>query len=248
MRKFHLAMAGLLALGLAAPAPAQGNNDKKPVPVVDGDDILKPGEITGKLGTVAGSTFTLRMEYDTLELRPTRTGGSTGRTSGRTGATTLQRNAVELARLKVQMMAARTPQQRLQVLLKVRNLAAKVQRDQARLAGGRGRRSSPFRVVKEYQDIEIDMSSGIQVRTAFVPAMFDDKGQPRKPTPKERKDLKGPDPSVPGYKADVGALKPDQIVRVTLRKNKDTEDKLQATRIFILTDPDPPARPGKQNN
>jgi len=70
----------------------------------------------------------------------------------------------------------------------------------------------------ETQKIELDAPEDVKVRTKLVPVEFDDKGKPRKLTEKERRELKGPDPTLPGYLADFDSLKPDQTVEVYLAK------------------------------
>ena len=92
--------------------------------------------------------------------------------------------------------------------------------------------------------IELDAPDNMKVRTMILPVEFDDKGKPRKPTDKEKKELKGPDPTLPGYTADWDSLKADQTVEVRLAKkpskpkdkdqdkdkHKKDEDKTEITR------------------
>src|SRR5262249_16840460 len=62
------------------------------------------------------------------------------------------------------------------------------------------------------------------------PLMFDDKGKPRKPTAEELKKLKGTDPKLKGYKAELGDLKAGQVVVVTLAKAKASAPKAKGDR------------------
>jgi hypothetical protein len=68
------------------------------------------------------------------------------------------------------------------------------------------------------QKIELDAPDDMKVRTMLLPIEFDDKGKPRRLTEKEKRELKGPDPSLPGYTAEFDSLKPDQTVEVYLAK------------------------------
>jgi hypothetical protein len=207
MSKVHLALAGVLALVLVAPAQAQKNKkDKKPTgQILQAEKVFKPGQVVvAKLGLVAGNVFTLRLEYSRLEPKQGARGGN-------------------------QSFAARPPR---------RN--ARSQRRPPRPS------APPVRVVKEFVNVEVEMASGIVIRTAFVPVVFDEKGEPKKLTPQELKELKGPNPKVPGYKADVRALKAGQTVKVTLAKNKETENKLRATRILVLEESNEPEKPPKK--
>lgn len=84
------------------------------------------------------------------------------------------------------------------------------------------------------QKIEFDAPEDLKVRTMLLPVEFDDKGKPRKLTDKEKKELKGPDPTLPGYTADFDSLKPDQLVEIypakqasnpkSKEKDKDADD------------------------
>ncbi len=68
------------------------------------------------------------------------------------------------------------------------------------------------------QKIEFDMPDEMKVRTMLPPVELDDKGKPRRLTEKEKRELKGPDPSLPGYTGDFDSLQPDQTVEVYLAK------------------------------
>jgi hypothetical protein len=68
------------------------------------------------------------------------------------------------------------------------------------------------------QKIELDAPEELKVRTKVLPVELDDKGKPRKLTEKEKRELKGPDPTLPGYTGDFDSLKSDQTVEVFLAK------------------------------
>lgn len=68
------------------------------------------------------------------------------------------------------------------------------------------------------QQIELDAPENMKVRTMVLPVELDDKGKPRKLTEKEKRELKGPDPTLPGYLGDMDSLKLDQTVQVYLAK------------------------------
>jgi hypothetical protein len=74
---------------------------------------------------------------------------------------------------------------------------------------------------EEHQNIELQADDDMKVRTLLTPVEYDDKGKPRRLSEKEKKELRGPDPSLPGYTADFDSLKQDQIVEVYLAKSKD---------------------------
>jgi hypothetical protein len=79
-------------------------------------------------------------------------------------------------------------------------------------------------VTVEYktQHVELTVQDDAVVRTAWPKGDFDEKGKLKKLTKAELKELKGPDPKVPGYKADFSDVATEQVVRVTLVKKKQT--------------------------
>jgi hypothetical protein len=68
----------------------------------------------------------------------------------------------------------------------------------------------------QWQDFEFDVDDDVAIRRQQPLPAYDDKGQPRKYTTAELKELKGPDASVPGYPADFTDLKPGRTVTLYL--------------------------------
>jgi hypothetical protein len=79
-----------------------------------------------------------------------------------------------------------------------------------------------YSVEKRYQDVELQALDDAVVRTARPRGEFDEKGKLKKLTAKQLKELKGPDPKLPGYKAEFGDVATEQILQVTLVKKKQT--------------------------
>jgi hypothetical protein len=73
---------------------------------------------------------------------------------------------------------------------------------------------------KENKEIELSTTEDVKVRRMNPPEQFDEKGQPKKYTAKELKELKGKDKD-PGYPAEFSDLVQDQYVTVTLVRKKD---------------------------
>lgn len=71
------------------------------------------------------------------------------------------------------------------------------------------------------QTIEIDLADDVQIRVAKPPQAYDEKGRPRKYTNQELKELKGPDPKLPGYTGDLDSLAEGKAVQVRLARPKD---------------------------
>ena len=85
------------------------------------------------------------------------------------------------------------------------------------LAGGAANRAAA-------QVVAVKLDEGVKVRFLRAPAAYDDKGHFRKRTAEELKELKGPDPKLPGYTADLGDLKNGQTVVVRLGKVQPGKD------------------------
>jgi hypothetical protein len=79
-----------------------------------------------------------------------------------------------------------------------------------------------YRINTASQNIELQASDDMKVRTLQLPVDFDEKGRPKRYSSKELQELKGSDPQLPGYTADFDSLKPDQYVRVYVARKKDT--------------------------
>ena len=78
----------------------------------------------------------------------------------------------------------------------------------------------------------------VKIRTQEPPVAYDDKGNKKKYTAKERKELKGDDPKLPGYTAGFEDLKVNQIVQVSLvYKKSDKTMKPLASLILIVRQP-----------
>lgn len=70
------------------------------------------------------------------------------------------------------------------------------------------------------EDVELQALDDVVVRTLRPREEFDEKGKIKKLTKAELKELKGPDPKMPGYKAEFGDVSTDQVVQVTLVKKR----------------------------
>src|SRR5262249_31117511 len=72
-----------------------------------------------------------------------------------------------------------------------------------------------------HKEVELTLDESVIVRRKFPPDQYDDKGKLRKPTAAELSEAKGPDKTLPHYKADIFDLKNGQVVEVQLYKKKD---------------------------
>jgi hypothetical protein len=96
-----------------------------------------------------------------------------------------------------------------------------------------------LRLAQRNVDVELQPTDDMKVRTLQLPLDFDEKGRPKKYSSKELKELKGPDPKLPGYTADFDSLKQDQIVKVFLARKKSAKPSPR---------PQAPRKKGKEDN
>jgi hypothetical protein len=66
--------------------------------------------------------------------------------------------------------------------------------------------------------VEQRLADEVKIRSAVPPEQFDDKGSIKKYTREELKELKGPDPRVPGYKADRDSIEKGRTVMVQVAR------------------------------
>src|SRR5215470_4755 len=70
--------------------------------------------------------------------------------------------------------------------------------------------TGPRSISYGWQDVELQAIDDVVVRTARPREQVDDKGKVKRLTRAELKELKGPDPKLPGYKAEFGDLQTEQ--------------------------------------
>lgn len=80
------------------------------------------------------------------------------------------------------------------------------------------RQADIYRQVQK--NIDLRGTDDMKVRVPNPPPGFDEKGNPKKYTAKELKELKGPNLSLPGYTGEFESLRPGQLVEVHLAKSK----------------------------
>jgi hypothetical protein len=89
----------------------------------------------------------------------------------------------------------------------------------------------------------IVIDDDVVVRRLHPGPIFDGKGKPRKPTAAELKEMKGNDPKLKGYKAELSNLKAGQVVTVTIARAplKTTGDSRRRTGDDDSSKPKKPA-------
>jgi hypothetical protein len=166
------------------------------------EKMYRAGQLAGKVLTINESKKSLRLQI-TLQYPKLNTGAL---------------NSLVQAQANMQQAALNpNPQSRAQGIY---NAQMQMIRAQATL----------YQMQSMTKDVELQTTDEVKVRLAHPPEAFDDKGKPKRYTAKELKELKGPDPKVPGYNAEFSDLHEGQYVTVTLVKKKDAPAKLPPRR------------------
>ena len=116
----------------------------------------------------------------------------------------------------------------LQILERDRLFAHAQRRD---LIEKRGRVDQTERVLSVQvgrQTFDFALADDVKVRTNFLPVERDEKGKAKRLTPEEKHKLKGDDPKLPGYTAELSGLSRGQVVEVHLSRLKGTTPKKPA--------------------
>jgi hypothetical protein len=208
----------VLTLVLALPAQAQNKKpgQKPGQQTLEAEKVFGPGNLAGQLLTLSGNLLTVRVDYTTLELKPNAR-QILGNASRQNQNLLNQLN--RLAQLQNQLAGARSQKQYNSIMNQINRLAGQIQRT---AGNGRGQQS-PYRVVQKSVNVEIEMSPDVKIRTNFLPVAYDDMGELKKYTKEEIKELKGPNPKEPGYKAELDAVKVGQDIKVTLARVKEKD-------------------------
>jgi hypothetical protein len=251
MRRRFVGAALASALALALPAAAA--DDKKADPKKDvSADQLAPGEFTGKLTSVPGAdgAFTVEVQYEHIELKDP---NKVVRTENKEVQQAL-REQQDIAKLQSELANSRNPRE---YAHRLQNLQNAVNRFQAQaIQQGLKPQDNPFKTVADKKDIDFHAADGVKVRTENLPTKFDEKGDPKKYTSDELKELKGKDKDLPGYQAALTDLKAGQVVTVTLAPHKAKKDddkdkakdapKMDVTLIVIEKDAPADDKAGKK--
>ena len=142
--------------------------------------------------------------------------------------------------------AAQQMQQQLQLLR-----SPPWQRQQLLAQMMRGGGGSGVTIHTVTQNLDLEPASDMKVRILNPPPAFDEKGNAKRYTTKELKEMKGPNASLVGYTADMSSLQSGQVVAVFLarpavkpqpagaKKDKDTpeDNKPVIQMIVILSEP-----------
>src|SRR5258707_1201113 len=191
----------VVALGLTLPELAADNTAQ------DNAQLLQAGQVTGKLANLgsSGKALTLQVETQSLQANP-------GYNAGKGNTPAVQsalKHQAEALKLQEQILRTHNPLHRAALLQRATAQALQVHPQH-----------NLFKVVTTTKDFDLQAADDVKVRMLNLPDLFDEKGNPKKYTADELKDLKGSDTKLPGYTSDFSSLKNGQQVTVYLSKPK----------------------------
>jgi hypothetical protein len=190
-RGFYLAA---LLVFCAAPALADDKKDadkadKKP----EGEKLITLGQVAGVLTNTGGSEAEYTVKVTLYVPEP-----------NLQAQADLLRKQQQLVQKQAEIMRTRNPVQRQQQM-------AQLVRDAQQMP------QNLWKIKEVHHDVKAAPADDMKVRLLQPPEAFDDKGNPKKYTAKELKELKGPD-NLPGYTGSLDDVKTNQLVLVTLAR------------------------------
>ena len=240
-----LGFGGALALLLAVLAPGEVSAQKKkatetgtPATPADYASIQGRKELVGTIVNTGGKSLTIRVDTPHFEPNPkykpptvTNPNQKGYNNQAMQGYRQFQQ-AQNLQRQLQQAQNARTPQEKARAMQSVYRAMAQQQQQMQRENQQLLQRAAkdpnykknvgnnsvdPFIVVHSYKDYELDLTDNVPVRKMFLPVEFDDMGNVKVYSDKEKAALKADDKSkLGGYKSHIGEAAPGMEARLTL--------------------------------
>jgi hypothetical protein len=200
-----------LTLGLAPAALGQKKPKEENANEADYKFLEKIKSLEGEITTLEPSTrqLTLKVGYAYLEPNPAYRPNK--------GANAAWTRRVNQCIHDVQKaLTIRNPTHRIQ---RLQELSVRMQVLQAQAPTG----PPPFRPAMAYKNVEAEAIDTVIVRRKDLPLEYDDKGNVKEYTEKEKKELRGPDPKLPGYTAKWEDVQSGQKVKLYLKTKKALE-------------------------
>ncbi len=232
MRKFFTCMGlfgALFLLAVAAPAqdknrPNRPNNtiDKRIASAGDYVALAPMKEIQGHLLTFDGKVLTVRVEYQSLELKDQ---FNQNNRAGNRAYQQMVRHQQQMMRDYENVFRARTPAQQMQ---RMQQFMFRLQSGAYAGVGGQGNMlaNSPFKPVMHAVDFELPIVDELRVTKATLSVEYDDKGNVVQYTAEELK--KRRDPVQQGFGAKVEDVQVGMLVKLFLTRSKVKEDAAKA--------------------
>lgn len=247
----------MLAVLAAISAPSDVIAQKKKAPAADNGNGATPAdylqiqnrkELTGTVVASTGRVITIKIDTPHMEPNPkfkapTATKpGTKGYNPQANQQYRLYQDAQKLQRDLQQAQNARTPQERQRAMQRyyqdMARFQMQTQQQQAQLMqrmakdpnyakNNANNTVDPFILVHSYKEYDLEVSDNASVRKMFLPFEYDDMGNIKQYTDKEKAELRGEDKNKPGYKSRVEEIMPGMEARLFLtppaKKAKDAK-------------------------
>ena len=194
----------LFAFGTPLQAQNKPNAKGDPASARDYQTVLAAGELTGKIARI---DQTKRLITVQVEVRDTQADVKQAQAAAQQAAQQQQ----QMARQAIRKPGSNPAEQARQA----QQQAAQAQRQQVQAS--KKADAKPRTLTKEF---EFQADEKAHVRLMTLPQEYDERGKPKQRTTAELKELKGPNPSLPGYQADFEDLTAGQTVKLRVAAPK----------------------------
>ncbi len=194
---------GVMLLGALACVLPEGKGQAPANKDIDATK-LGPGVFSGKLVSLPDSDrmFTVAVQYPEIVPNP-----------NYKPPRNIQQEINRINQLQAQAARSRNPRQVQNDLNQINQLSLQLQRQIAQA------QANAVKIVQRTANVDFQAEEVLKVRIKDLPEVFDDKGNVRKYTAEELKELKGKDKDLPGYESTADALAVGQTVQVVLKQH-----------------------------
>jgi hypothetical protein len=205
--------------------------------------IQKVKELPGKLVTIDGMNVTLRVDYPHYEANPkyrppkVTNPNQAGYNALANQQFQMWRTYNDIMTQQQKLLTAKNPREYQQAMQRLNNDMIKLQQNIMQMnnqmikAAAAGQKldpnNMPFIVVTNTKDFDLEIQEKVVYRKLILPFEYDDTGNVKTYTEKEKAELRGDDKTKPGYTAKLEEFQPGQEVKLYLtppkKKDKDKE-------------------------
>jgi hypothetical protein len=198
--------------------------------------MQKNKEVVGTIVSFSGQSVIVRVDSPHMEPNPNyqppkvQTPGAAGYNQQANREFQQLRQYQNLQRQMQQAANARNPQEKQRAMQRLQTEMARLQQEQqrqysqqmakaikgAKNIGKGSSNSEPFRLVHSMKDYEFDLQKDAVLRKMFLAVEFDDMGNIKEYTEKQKAELRGTDRTKPGYLATMNDLGPGAEARFSL--------------------------------
>lgn len=242
--------------------------------------IQKTKDISGVIQAAGSTSVILRVDSAQTKANPNYQPPKAGASNYNSLANQLWRTQQDLMRQEQALKTAKNPKTYAQALQRYNNDMVKYQQEWARYnaqmmqqynknaakndpnyqgppSSDKATKNDPYMVVHNFKDYELEFSEKFEIRKLFLPKEFDDTGNLKQYSDKEKAELRGDDKSKPGYSAKLEEATAGTEAKLYLtppkKRDKDSKDDeaggivdRPTVYMMVLTkeNPNPPSNAG----